>query len=336
VLRIGQSCTLEVDRDGITIQRVRGRREWCEGLPRERITDVRIGFGQAGKSGRSTAWLVIAIKPWYRKNLTLLHDLGGDRLARVADAVREGLGLEPVEWPSGRPRKTGPASPAKRQDSSSHDSEWLKALLFGVMFTAGGLLFVVGGGRNAWQAYDRLHNLHQTTCVLLEKRVSEGIGAHQWGRHASGYYQAWTRVRYDDGGVSHTAAGDLFPTNATENGRPPREALWHMNVGSSYPLWIDSRDPQRVYLSRGDESPWAYSVMIGAGTFFAVVGVACFVEGILTRPRREARRAAKPAGAVDGPGGGGWCSSRGGAAAARPLIGLTLSRCRSARQPCPR
>lgn len=107
VSRMAQSYTLQADSDGITIQRCRGRREWLERVPRERITNVRIGFGQAGRSGRSTAWLVIVVRPWYRMNRTLLHGLGGDHLARVADAVREGLGFEPVDWPSGRPRKAG-------------------------------------------------------------------------------------------------------------------------------------------------------------------------------------------------------------------------------------
>jgi hypothetical protein len=283
VLRIGQSYALEVDRDGITIQRFRGRREWRERVPRERITDVRIGFGQIGKSGRSSAWLTIAVRPWYRKNVRLLHDLGGDKLARVADAVREGLGLEPVEWPSGRPRGS------KR--TASDDSEWVKALLFGVMFLIAGSFFAINGSLDAWKIHDRLHGLRQTTCVLLEKSIIGGAGEHhEWGRHSNGHYQAWTRVRYEVGGVSRTVEGDLFPTDATENGRLPRDVLWNMNVGKSYPLWIDDRNPTRVYLSRGDETPWAYSIMIGVGTLFAVPGLACLVEGIVTGPRRRARR----------------------------------------------
>lgn len=288
VLRIAHSYTLEADREGITIQRFRGRREWCERVPRDQITDVRIGFGQAGKSGRGTAWLIIATKPWHRRNRTLLHDLGGDRLARIADAVREGLGLEPVDWPRGRPRRATGADGSKL--AAPDDYEWIKALLFGVMFSIAGLFFAIYGIRNARQAYERLHGFHQTMCVLLDKRVTYGTGGHRWGRHATGYYQAWARVRFDDGGASRTVAGDLFPTNATENGRPPKDVLSNMTVGQTYPLWIDDRDPTRVYLSRGDESPWTYSVMIGGGTIFALAGIACFVEGILSHPRRAGRR----------------------------------------------
>jgi len=291
-LRAGESYTIEADPDGITIHRFRGRREGCERLPRERITDVRIGFGQAGKSGRSTSWLIIAVTPWYRTNPTLLHDLGADRLARIADAVREGLGLEPVDWPSGRPRKTSAAAgPAgSKRPAPPDDREWVKALLFGAAFLTMGSTLAVSGGRDAWRTYDRMRGLHQATCELLDKRVTDGIGDHQWGRHASGYYQAWARVRYQDGGgVSRTVAGDLFPTNATETGRPPREVLRGMTVGNSFPLWVDDRDPTRVYLSRGDESPWSYSVMIGGGTIFALSGLVCLVEGIVTRPRRATR-----------------------------------------------
>ena len=93
------SYTFEADGDGITIRRRRGRLEWRERLPRERITDVRIGFGGGGRSGQDTAWLVIAVKPWCRPNRTLLRDLGGDHVARVADALRAGVGLPPRSWP---------------------------------------------------------------------------------------------------------------------------------------------------------------------------------------------------------------------------------------------
>jgi hypothetical protein len=171
------------------------------------------------------------------------------------------------------------------------------------MFVVPGSFFVVDGSRNAWQIHDRLHNLRQTTCVLLDKRVTEGAGEHQWGRHSKGYYQAWTRVRYEDGGASHTVEGDLFPTNTTENRSAPKYVLWSMIVGKSYPLWIDSRDPSRVYLSRGDETPWSYGVMIGAGATLAVAGLACIVGGIVARPRRPAWSAGHPASAVGRAGG---------------------------------
>jgi hypothetical protein len=99
VSRLRQSYIFQADGDGVTIQSYRGRREWCERLPREQITDVRIGFGSSRRSGQSTAWLIIAIKPWYQFNRRLLHDLGGDHLARVADALRAGIGLPPRSWP---------------------------------------------------------------------------------------------------------------------------------------------------------------------------------------------------------------------------------------------
>ena len=99
VSRFRESYIFEADGDGITIQSYRGRREWSERLPREQIADVRIGFGGGGRSGRSTAWLIIAVKPPSRFNRTLLYDLGGNHLARVADALRAGVGLPQRSWP---------------------------------------------------------------------------------------------------------------------------------------------------------------------------------------------------------------------------------------------
>jgi hypothetical protein len=104
VRRLAVSYTFHADSTGILIQYFRSRREWQERIPREQITDVRIGFGSVGGGrgrppGRSTAWLIIAVKPWYRFNRRLLHDLGGDQLARVADALRAGIGLPQRSWP---------------------------------------------------------------------------------------------------------------------------------------------------------------------------------------------------------------------------------------------
>jgi hypothetical protein len=95
---LADAYTFEADRDGLTIQRARGRRECSERLPREQITDVRIGFGSA-RARRSAAWLIIALTPPHRFNRRLLHGLGADQLARVANALRAGLGLPPRSWP---------------------------------------------------------------------------------------------------------------------------------------------------------------------------------------------------------------------------------------------
>jgi hypothetical protein len=102
ISRLAQTYVFEADGDGIAIHRSRGRREWTTRLPREQITDVRLGFGTFGGrhgSGRSTAWLIIALAPPHRFNERLLHDFGGDQLARVADALRAGIGLAPRSWP---------------------------------------------------------------------------------------------------------------------------------------------------------------------------------------------------------------------------------------------
>jgi len=93
-----QSYTFQADQEGMTIERHWGRREWYECLPRERIDDIRLGFSKAGRGG-GTAYLIIAIKPWYRLNRRLLHNLGGNHLARVADALRAGICLPPRSWP---------------------------------------------------------------------------------------------------------------------------------------------------------------------------------------------------------------------------------------------
>jgi hypothetical protein len=99
---LAQTYAFEADADGITIHTSRGRRERTTRLPREQITDVRLGFGTVGGrhgSGRSTAWLIIALASPNRFNKRLLHGLGGDQLARVADALRAGMGLPPRSWP---------------------------------------------------------------------------------------------------------------------------------------------------------------------------------------------------------------------------------------------
>jgi hypothetical protein len=145
-----------------------------------------------------------------------------------------------------------------------------------------------------------LHCIHQATCLLLDKRILNGTGEHTWGRHAISHYEAWTKVSYDDAAGSHTVAGDFFPENTTENGRPPREVLWGMNVGSRYPLWIDDQVPGRVLLSRGSDSPWVYLVPAAIGSLFALVGAATAADAVLRRPHNRARPAASspPAPAV--------------------------------------
>jgi hypothetical protein len=102
VLGFAGTYLFEADADGITIHTSRGRREWTTRLPREQITDVRLGFGTVGGrhgSGRSTAWLIIALASPNRFNKRLLYGLGGDQLAHVADALRAGIGLPPRSWP---------------------------------------------------------------------------------------------------------------------------------------------------------------------------------------------------------------------------------------------
>ena len=96
-LGLAKSYLFEADSDGITIHTYRGRREARVRLPRDEITDVRIGFGSARRG--SPAWQIIAVNPAFRWNRRLLHDLGGDELARVADALRAGIGLPPRSWP---------------------------------------------------------------------------------------------------------------------------------------------------------------------------------------------------------------------------------------------
>ena len=105
VVRFRPSYTFQADASGITIQSYRGRREWCERLPRDQITNVRLGFG-VGKQGG--AWLIISLSPPYRFNRRLLSGLGGDHLARVADALRLGIGLPRASWPSGLPITPAP------------------------------------------------------------------------------------------------------------------------------------------------------------------------------------------------------------------------------------
>jgi hypothetical protein len=325
--RFRESYIFEADRDGITIQSYRGRREWSERLPRDQISDVRLGFGGGGRSGRSTAWLMIAVKTRYRANHRLLHDLGGNHLARVADALRAGLGLPRCSWPEGRvevgaapapgTRRSTPnvtASLPSRPEGQSGKSSTARRsglgraviaiswtfrpdpespqevpLVFGLFFVAMGLVLAVAGGSQAARAYHSRHDLRQTQCVLLEKRVTYRTGRHHTGsRHSSGVsYEAWTRVSYNDNGVSRTVSGDLFPTDEADGGRPG-DVVNRMMIGASYPLWVDDRDASRVYLSRG-ESPWSYSLMVGGGGFFAVIGVVCAIDAIVRRWRKAVR-----------------------------------------------
>ncbi len=72
-------------------------------LPRAAIRDVRIRFPREARSGSCS--VTIHRQGWWRRPLRILHGLGGDHAARVADALRAGLRMPPVSWPGGKPAK---------------------------------------------------------------------------------------------------------------------------------------------------------------------------------------------------------------------------------------
>jgi hypothetical protein len=160
----------------------------------------------------------------------------------------------------------------------------IKPLIFGVGFVLVGLCLAITGGLNAWRAFHPPPDLRQTTCVLLEKHINRGAGSHKIpGARGAGYYEAWANVSYQDGGVSHTVAGDLFLGNV--NNQTPLEALNMMKIGRRYPLWVDDQNPGRVYLSpRVNESPWNFLIMPCGGVVFVLLGLGCAVDAL---PRRR-------------------------------------------------
>jgi hypothetical protein len=89
--------------DGITMLRVGlwGGRH-VRRLPRLAIRDVRIRFRRNSKTGGSSSELVLQPPRWWQFRRAFFTSLGGNELAVIADAVREGLGFPPVSWPSGR------------------------------------------------------------------------------------------------------------------------------------------------------------------------------------------------------------------------------------------
>jgi hypothetical protein len=89
--------------DGITMLRVgpRGGRH-VRHLPRAAIRDVRLRFRRNNKTGGSSSDLVLQPPRWWQYRRAFFTSLGGNELAVIADALREGLGLPAVSWPSGR------------------------------------------------------------------------------------------------------------------------------------------------------------------------------------------------------------------------------------------
>ena len=146
----------------------------------------------------------------------------------------------------------------------------IKTLAIGVVFAGVGFVLAGSGSLHAYAAHRRAVDLQPVTCVILAKRITHGIGEHTWGKHSSTPYEAWARVRYSVGGVSHEAAGDMFSGNLTESGRPPSEVLTSMPVGSSQPAWVDPGEPGTVLLSRDRDTAASYLLMIIGGGVFAL------------------------------------------------------------------
>ena len=90
-------------RDGLLVERTgpRGGRAVRKFIPRGRIGNVLIGYSH-DEGGRATASLVLRANRWWRPWRSYLSDLGGDNLVKVADALRDGLGMPRVNWPSGK------------------------------------------------------------------------------------------------------------------------------------------------------------------------------------------------------------------------------------------
>ncbi len=88
--------------EGLWIERT-GRYARRLVLPRAAIRDVRIRFPRDGSRGGCS--VTIYRQRWWRRRIRVLHGLGGDHAARVADALRAGLRMPPVTWPSGKPSR---------------------------------------------------------------------------------------------------------------------------------------------------------------------------------------------------------------------------------------
>jgi hypothetical protein len=88
--------------EGLWIERT-GRYPRRLVLPRAAIRDVRIRFPRERAGAGCT--VTIHRDRWWRRPVRILRGLGGDHAARVADALRAGLHMPPVSWPSGKPSK---------------------------------------------------------------------------------------------------------------------------------------------------------------------------------------------------------------------------------------
>jgi len=181
----------------------------------------------------------------------------------------------------------------------------VKEFVLGLAFLALGLCVAIPATLGAVDAYKKRAAYRQTTCVLLEKRLKapaarapkkpaapgapgdfakgedvspESAEARENARRAVRAYEAWTKISYTLDGVEREAEGDLFPPDDAMGRRSVGRILQQMKVGETYPCWVDPGDPSKVLLSLGSDGPWSFTVMIGGGLLFVVVGVKFVVE----------------------------------------------------------
>ncbi len=99
-LAISRSYVFRADATGLAIETLRGARKDEQHLPRSQINDIVLGFGYyRGPHSLFRSWMVIATNAMFSSDIECLQNLGGDHLARVADALRAALGMPKRSWP---------------------------------------------------------------------------------------------------------------------------------------------------------------------------------------------------------------------------------------------
>ena len=94
-----RSYRLRADRSGLTIDTTTWRGHSTRHYPRNQIADIVLDFGNGHDPQRALFSSMLVIKAPPDRDFRCLHGVSGDKLARIADALRECGGLPVRSWP---------------------------------------------------------------------------------------------------------------------------------------------------------------------------------------------------------------------------------------------
>jgi hypothetical protein len=97
-LAVTRSYIIQASRTGLTFETIAGKNHTTEHFTRGQVIDITLGFSfYRGPNSTFSCWMLIATSNL--GEIECLQNLGGDHLARIANALREALGMPARSWP---------------------------------------------------------------------------------------------------------------------------------------------------------------------------------------------------------------------------------------------